>query len=311
MNLYFRIISAADNLLNYEAKNVFQTMEWIEIYSMDRRYEAVFCTLMDENNNVVMLQPLLFVKLLPLGRYGRIAIAWDEPLYSGNDEARDGILLLMLKEIESYCKKKAIMLEYRHWRGDECFVKLFRKAGYSAIEWYNVINYYNKFDGEVDKMLSSKRLQKIRSEIKRRVEVVDVAKEEELRGFYILLREHYEKIRRPLPRYEVFAKSVESGLARCIIAKKDGCMLAGVIVLFLRGKEACMWYNVVDKKIKKNNKSGLVVMYEAMKLAKDYRVESFNFLGGGRRGKSYGVRDFKLKFGGDLVEEWRFRKLLI
>ena len=39
------------------------------------------------------------------------------------------------------------------------------------------------------------------------------------------------------------------------------------------------------------------------------QLNYFDFLGAGKPNEDYGVRDFKAKFGGDLVENGRFEKI--
>jgi lipid II:glycine glycyltransferase (peptidoglycan interpeptide bridge formation enzyme) len=46
-----------------------------------------------------------------------------------------------------------------------------------------------------------------------------------------------------------------------------------------------------------------------MKYAIDNRLQHFDFMGAGNPNQPYGVRDYKEKFGGKLVEHGRYRKI--
>ena len=46
--------------------------------------------------------------------------------------------------------------------------------------------------------------------------------------------------------------------------------------------------------------------WAAIKYAKDNAIDRFDFMGAGKPDEEYGVREFKSKFGGVLVEHGRF-----
>jgi lipid II:glycine glycyltransferase (peptidoglycan interpeptide bridge formation enzyme) len=55
----------------------------------------------------------------------------------------------------------------------------------------------------------------------------------------------------------------------------------------------------------------VVSTWQAMQLVVDMGGGMFDFMGAGPRNKEYGVREFKLKFGGEITNEYRYRRLLI
>ena len=70
------------------------------------------------------------------------------------------------------------------------------------------------------------------------------------------------------------------------------------------------WYRAsVDVKIEGVYPS-VVSTWQALQLVADMGGGRFDFMGAGPRNKEYGVRQFKLEFGGNLTEEYRYRKYL-
>jgi lipid II:glycine glycyltransferase (peptidoglycan interpeptide bridge formation enzyme) len=50
----------------------------------------------------------------------------------------------------------------------------------------------------------------------------------------------------------------------------------------------------------------ILATYAAMKYANEHSIKRFDFMGAGKPDEAYGVREFKEKFGGELVEHGRF-----
>ena len=50
-----------------------------------------------------------------------------------------------------------------------------------------------------------------------------------------------------------------------------------------------------------------VATYAGIRYAAENNMPRFDMMGAGKPGDAYGVRDFKARFGGDLVEHGRFR----
>ena len=53
----------------------------------------------------------------------------------------------------------------------------------------------------------------------------------------------------------------------------------------------------------------VLVTWGAIKYACEHNIPKFNFMGAGQPGKAYGVRDFKMQFGGELVNSGRYMKV--
>ena len=71
------------------------------------------------------------------------------------------------------------------------------------------------------------------------------------------------------------------------------------------------WYRAsIDERIEGVYPS-VVATWQAMQLVADMGGGRFDFMGAGMQNKEYGVRIFKLKFGGELIPEYRYRKCLI
>ena len=120
----------------FEARNVFQTKEWMRLFEHEKNMKVVFfavyanvqCTMHNAQldairdvgeSQLLLLQPVViqrFVKWLPW-RLGASAVAWREPWRAGNitDEEAVEAFKLIHEKIVKYCRKMALYVEYRHF----------------------------------------------------------------------------------------------------------------------------------------------------------------------------------------------------
>ncbi len=310
MNFNFRLFSHKDYLSIYQAKTIFQTKEWLDIYSHDSAYQPFICALVDEKDEIVALQSITIQKVLPLGKWGRLAVAWGLPLnVSVPKDIWEECCKSLLMEVNNYCRKHSCVLEYRHIPVDDMCANIFKSIGFRPIAWCNILNNYVDHGYLVDNMVSQRSLKTIQKNIENGFEVNHNPSKESWSKFHSILKVLYKKIRRPLPNLETFEYCLEeSPVAHCMTIEKDGEVYAGAVVLVHEEEEAYLWYETVNKAMVDNKNAGLHVCYAALCIGMEHRVKVFNFLGAGPKGMPYGVRDFKLKFGGTLVDEYRFRK---
>jgi hypothetical protein len=71
------------------------------------------------------------------------------------------------------------------------------------------------------------------------------------------------------------------------------------------------WYRASTNEQIEGIYPSVVSTWQAMQWIADMGGGRFDFMGAGPRNKEYGVRNFKLKFGGELIPEYRYRKCLM
>lgn len=134
-----------------------------------------------------------------------------------------------------------------------------------------------------------------------------VASNRDLQPFIKILQRHYSKLKKPFISPEVIkgiaTTTSEQNSFRVVVSKKGNKVCGGAILGFCR--DTCYeWYIVSDKSVKN---SGTAVTYGAMEFAMKAGYKKFDFMGIGRSDVEYGVRKFKLGFGGEVVAYRRDR----
>ncbi len=331
------IIDHINQFPQFEAQNVFQTKGWMRLFEHERDIKVVLfavyvnaqCSMYNAQldaigdmykSQLLLLQPIViqrFVKWLPW-RLGAYAVAWREPWRAQNitDEEAIKAFELMNEAIVMYCRKRALYVEYRHFSDNNIYGLNFNSQLLTFNSpWYNIYRDIEAGEDVVAKMKRDKRRQ-LKQSFEAGVEVVLEPTREQIVEWYGLLKHLYRRIHRPLPSVDLFLRLNESGIGRVFVVTYRGRVVSGSAMLFhsslLTPNSSLFyeWYRAsVDERIEGVYPS-VVATWQAMQLVADMGGGRFDFMGAGPRNREYGVRDFKLEFGGELIEEYRYRKIL-
>jgi lipid II:glycine glycyltransferase (peptidoglycan interpeptide bridge formation enzyme) len=69
------------------------------------------------------------------------------------------------------------------------------------------------------------------------------------------------------------------------------------------------WYIGGEDGIHKGVYPSILATWAAIRYATEKHMTTFDFLGAGKPGEEYGVREFKVSFGGDVVNYGRFTRI--
>jgi lipid II:glycine glycyltransferase (peptidoglycan interpeptide bridge formation enzyme) len=287
--------------------NIFQTKEMFEVYEKTKNYEPVLITIEDEGEiSGVLLAVIQKEHSGALGVLSSRSIIWGGPLVKNNDLIQ---LNRILKAYTDKIKKKAIYTQFRNirkWTDAERGV--FEKNGFIYEAHLDIIVDLKKEEDELWKNIDSKGRNKIRGAGKAGT-VVEVKNDmASLQESYKILSSVYQRAKLPLPSFDFFSNlynvSSETRGLKIFTAiyegKIIGCRLAlvykDIIYDFYTGAYA-EYYNKYPND---------VIPWEIFKWGKSKGYCHFDFGGAGKPNEPYGVRDYKMKFGGELVEYGRF-----
>ena len=331
-----KIIENIEDFPQFEAQNVFQTREWMSLFEHEKGTKVVLfavyanaqCTMHNaqldaigdmDKSQLLLLQPLTinrYYRNLP-GKFASYAVAWREPWRAQNitDEEAIKTFELMNEAIVKYCRKRALYVEYRHF-GQCTIYNAQCTMHYKLLPWWNIYHDIEAKEDVTEKMKRDKRRQ-LKQSFEAGVEVVLEPTRDQIVEWYGLLKHLYRRIHRPLPSVDVFLRLNNSGIGRVFVVIFKGRVISGSAMLFhsslLTPNSSLFyeWYRAsIDERIEGVYPS-VVATWQAMQLVADMGGGRFDFMGAGRRDKEYGVRQFKLEFGGELTPEYRYRRLLI
>ena len=324
-----KIIENIEDFPQFEAQNVFQTKEWMHLFEKEDDTKVVIFAVyanaqLDvirnmENPQLLLLQPVTiqrFVKWLPW-RVGAHAVAWREPWKAKNitDKEAQQLFEVLQKAINQYCRRKAIYIEYRHFSENNIYHLIFNaQRSTLKLPWFNIYQKFNAGESVDVEMNKSKRKQ-LRQSFEAGVNIELNPNDDEIREWYVLLQKLYRRIHRPLPSLQVFLKLNNSGIGKVFVVKYQNKVISGSAILYLLSKEKNSqlfydWYRASIKEPIEGVYPSVVSTWQAMQFVAEMGGGTFDVMGAGPRNKPYGVRDFKLTFGGELTPEYRYRKWL-
>jgi serine/alanine adding enzyme len=155
------------------------------------------------------------------------------------------------------------------------------------------------------KVSSSKRRQ-IQSSLNAGASVRPASNEEEVRSFFRIIQDLYRtKVKKPLLPEEAFLRIFRDGrMGEVLLVIFRDEVVGGMLCPHVPGDVMYEWYIAgLDSRLKKYKVyPSVLVTWEAIRFASEHGFREFNFMGAGISGQPYGPRDFKLQFGGKLVE---------
>ena len=238
--------------------------------------------------------------------FSRRAIVVGGPLLS--NEITDEELAFLLSALIKRLRKKAIFMETRNFNDYTRWRSVFEQSGFDYEQHYDV-----QVDTTSMELVNSKLDRNRRRNIKKALDngiVMDESPSaDDLRQLYSMLEELYAtKVKTPLFPFEFFEKLSKIPSSWFFVAKNaEGQLLGGLVCVALEHRAMYAWLACGDDSNFKSLSPSVMVNYAGVSCAAREEMPRFDFMGAGKPDdEGYGVRDFKLKFGGDLVEYGRY-----
>lgn len=228
--------------------------------------------------------------------YGGVCIA---------DNARDGVIELLLASIRTHVGAKAIYIETRNFNDYSPWQEAFVRAGFAYKPHLNVQIDCREGEQLLSHMSETRRKQLRRAE-RSGVEVSEANSPGEIDAWYAILQEMYrQKVKTPLWPKAWFEDAYRSRAATYLMVRYDGQVIGG---LMLVEDADCVyeWYVCGRDEAYERQYPSVVATWAGMQYAHAQGKARCDLMGAGEPGKPYGVRDFKERFGGQTVEHGRF-----
>ena len=195
-----------------------------------------------------------------------------------------------------------IYIETRNFHDYSRWKEVFETCGFLYQPHYDIHVHCN-----AQHQMSERRQRELKRAIKNGAMVCEAQTEQEVRDWYQILHRLYrEKVRTPLFSEEFFLQFYRNGVGKYLLVKKDDKVIGGMMCPILPGKAIYEWYVCgLDEEYRELSPS-VVATHAAIEYAKENGLPLFDFMGAGEPEFPYGVRDFKMEFGGELVEHGRF-----
>jgi hypothetical protein len=307
------IINNINHFPQFEAQNVFQTKDYMRLFEHEKGTKVVIFAVYF-GSSLLLLQPLTIIRYyrhLP-SKFASYAVAWREPWRAQNitDEEAIKAFELMNEAIVKYCRKRALYVEYRHF--GQCSIYNSQLTTFQPLPWYNI---YRRFEvgADVAQQMNKTKQRQLRQSLSAGVAVEFNPTDEQIIEWYALLRRLYRRIHRPLPSCQLFLRLNKSGVGKLFVVTYQGKVVSGSALLVFKcnsSQHVYEFYRASTPDKLQGIYPSVVATWQELQFA-SIQGAQFDFMGAGPQNKPYGVRDFKLTFGGELTKEYRYRKYLL
>jgi lipid II:glycine glycyltransferase (peptidoglycan interpeptide bridge formation enzyme) len=198
--------------------------------------------------------------------------------------------------------QKPIYVETRNFHDYSRWKPIFEQCGFCYQPHLNIHVLCNEAH-----TMSEQRRRQVKKAISNGAIISEAQTEQEIHDWYEILYNLYsEKVRTPLFSVDFFLEFYRKGWGKYLLVKHEDKVIGGMMCPVLKGRAIYEWYVCgLDEEYREQYPS-VMATYAAIEYAKKSKIEMFDFMGAGKPNIPYGVRDFKMEFGGKLVEHGRF-----
>lgn len=287
---------------------IFHTPEMFKVYSLTKNQTSlVFCC--TEQNRILGL----LIAVIQKEHAGLIGFFSSRSIIFGGPLVIEDNHVVFDKLLENYNKSlrtRAIYSQIRNSWDTSILKNLYAKANFVYEDHLNILINLNRKTDEIFMEFSQDRRREIRKAYKLGVEVEEINSIDKIPVFYSFLKMVYNRINIPCPELSfinsVFTELVSTGNAKFYLAKIKNQYIGCHSILLYKDIVIC-WYGGLDRNFSKFFPYETLI-WESLNWASKNGYKTFDFQGAGKPEKPYGVRDFKKRFGGDIVNFGRYQK---
>jgi len=203
-------------------------------------------------------------------------------------------------------KRKAIYLEIRNYTNYSKYKNSFEAVGFTYTPHLNFHVPTPNVETAL-KNLSTTRRREIKLSIKAGAVWSETKDPDDVRAYYAILRDLYRnKVKTPLFPVEFFETLVQQSFGKLFVIKADNTIIGGSVCVVLSVNIMYEWFVCGLDGWIKNVFPSTIATWAAIEYSAANAFSCFDMMGAGKPDDGYGVRDFKSKFGGELVENGRF-----
>jgi len=253
------------------------------------------------------------------GKFSSRTVVYGGPLIGENHKRTTLILKMLVEELIHQVSHESIFIQFRASHDLSDYDQVLRENNFKWHPRLNLLINTNS-EKEVWHGISSGRRRQIRKSLSGGAKIIQPERESQVREFYDILYDLYKhKVKKPLPDWSFFqsfyraiyeANQAEP-MGRYFLIEYDKKIVGGILCPFFPGGTVFEWYVCgLDQECKeKGVYPSVLATWAAIDFAVKNGYTKFDFMGVGIPGKQYGVRDFKMKFGGHQVNHGRYTRI--
>ncbi len=221
---------------------------------------------------------------------------------------------LLLKALIREVGRRSVFIQFRNFTEQEGLKEVFEKNGFTLNDRLNLLVDTSSLR-TVKSHMSESRWRQVRKSLQQGARTREPKNIEEVRVFYDILYDLYKnKVKKPLPAwsfFENFYRLSNNGLDPGVIllVEYEEKIIGGILCPVTAGKVIYEWYVCGLDREYRHVYPSVLATWAAMEYAISNNIPQFDFMGVGLPHRPYGVREFKKRFGGRMVNYGRFSRI--
>jgi serine/alanine adding enzyme len=292
----------------HPAGNIFHTPEMFQVFSRAEGYRPTLWAVVDRSHRPLAL--LLPVQITLIGglmrRFTTRAVSYGSVLCAPGLEGKEALALL-LRAYTREVKGSFLFTELRNLSNLSDLQPVLNESGFVHEEHLNFLIDLTQSREEIWRSIRSNARRNVKKARKSQVVVEEVEDLDQVSAAYALLSNTYKRLQVPLAGLSLFRSAFEilypRGKMKILMSKVEGVDI-GVSTLLLYKDIVYYWYAGIIREYA-SHRAGDLLVWHALEWGSQNGFRVFDFGGAGKPDEEYGVRDFKAKFSGTLVNYGR------
>lgn len=288
--------------------NIFHTPEMFQVFAGAKGYSPALWAVVSSQGRCLALLPSVQITILGgmLRGLTTRTVAYGSVLWTPEPEGLQALDLL-LRAYNSEVRGSALMTELRNLSDMATVQPVLCDHGFTFEGHLNFLIDLTRPEADLWQNIRSSARRNIQKARKSGVVISEISDTGDIAAAYSLLQQVYRRIQVPLPDQSLFEAAFAilhpRSMMRILKAQVEGVDI-GVLTLLMHKGVIYYWYTGTLREYA-SYRAGDLLVWHTLELGSRGDFHLFDFGGGGRPDEEYGVRDFKAKFGGDLVNYGR------
>ena len=292
-------------ITEHPAANIFHSPEMLQVFDQVKGHKSHLWAAIDSSGQVYALFTPVEVTLMDgmLSGLTTRMIAYGSVLYTPTPDG-EAALNQLLQTYRAEMNQGALFTELRNLFDLSPVQPILENCGF-AFEGH--LNYLIDLDRSVDdimQMIGKRTRKQIRRGLRQgEVVVSEVTHREQMDEWYEVLKETYQAAHVPLGDKSLFTAAFDilqpRGMIKFLLASIEGKLVSCSAELLFKDI-IYGWYGGTDRAYSAYVPNELL-MWHLLEWGAQNGYQVYDFGGAGKPDEEYGVRDFKAKFGGTLV----------
>lgn len=291
---------------NHPNGTIFHTPFIFDAYDIARHHPFALFALDSDNSIQAML--VGFVNEVIPGPFSSLtkrAIVLHSPIYYSVNALKE-----LMETYLNTINKQVIYSEIRNHTIDNEYNDVVIGMGFTREGHYNIVKKMPENEKELWNGIGRKRKDGINKAKKFNFSFVESHDKNVVNDFYCLLFEQYRKIRLPHPDKQFFMNLLNldsDNNCRFFQLSENNEIMISLCAFKYKHVLYAFYIGISQNAVFIRKRPVDWFYFEVMKWCMNNDVEYFDWMGAGKPGDDYGVRDFKKQYGGYLVDYGRFK----